>query len=109
MGLGVGANFCNPVGVVSGAMAPRLTISAFPNPVTSLLTVLVDSPSKENNCTVELWSSYGKKVAALALPQSLSPGEHTTYLNCENLVAGTYQLVFSSDHAHFCKKVVIID
>jgi Zn-dependent metalloprotease len=107
VGIGNGANFCNPVGTVGAVVKPMLTLTAFPNPTASLLTVLCVSPVKESKCSMELWSSMGTKVASLAIPTTILPGKYSATLDCGNLAAGTYILVFTSDHAHICKNIVI--
>lgn len=109
VGVGTSANSCNPVGAEGVLVEPILTLSTFPNPASTVLTVSFVSPKKETNCTLELWNSLGTKVALLDIPGTVPPGDYDTRLKCSGLAAGTYHLIFSSDRTHLSKNILIID
>jgi Zn-dependent metalloprotease len=108
VGIGVGSRFCNPVGQDEIKDPNILSFSVWPNPASSRFEVFIDTPTKQSDCTLHLWSATGTKLAEIPVPNTLPPGSHKFAFESANLSSGTYHLHFLSDDTHLWKKVVIV-
>jgi bacillolysin len=107
VGVGLGSNFCIPTAVTMMAEDLQGTVGLFPNPASTTLHVTMQLPAKATACAMSIWSVSGGKVMDFPLQATLQSGTQEWSADCRNLPSGTYQLLFSSNQAHICKRFIV--
>jgi hypothetical protein len=107
VGVGTGSNLCVPTAAAGMRDDFQGTLDLFPNPASTTLNVTIRLTAKASACGLSIWDAAGIKVMDFPKQVVLHPGEHQWSTDCTKLPSGSYQLLYSSNQSHICKRFVV--
>jgi hypothetical protein len=81
-------------GIILSADENKIEYSIYPNPSSNVLTISTEIANK-NNVSIDLISADGKLIQQI-INKPMEKGIYTTTVNIENLLSGTYSIVFKA-------------